>query len=134
MIPVLFVWGDWGLLALRLVMAGILIVHGLPKLKDISGTAQWFESVGFKPAKFWVTLVALVECVGGLFLAVGFLTQAVALLVAIEFIVILVRIKLGKPFSGMEVDLLLLAAALLVLTVGSGAISVDRMWNILLYA
>ncbi len=133
MIQPLLVFSDWGILILRVVLGLILVVHGWPKIKDIKGTAAWIGQI-FKPGIFWATVVALTEFVGGLFLIFGFFTQVVAFFVAIEFVVIILKVKKGKPLvDGYELDLLVLAAALLLLTLGSGGISLDNYWGVFLY-
>jgi len=86
MIQPLFIFSDWGILILRLVLALILIAHGLPKIKNLKTTAQGFKEIGFKPAKFWAFIAAVAEFFGGLMLLVGFLTQLVALIIAIGFL------------------------------------------------
>jgi putative oxidoreductase len=133
MIQPLLVFSDWGILALRVVLGLILVVHGWPKIKNLKGTAEWMGQM-FKPPMFWAAAVALTEFVGGLFLVFGLLTQVVAFLIAIQFIVIILRMNLKKGFvGGYEFDLLILAAALLLLTVGGGSYSLDSFFGLLFY-
>lgn len=119
-------------LILRLVLAIILIRHGWPKLfgtnPGLKGFAGWLGSMGFPLPIFWAFIVALLEVVGGAALAVGFLTQWVALLVVIEFAVIMLAVKIKKPFSEKEFDLLIFAVALALALLGSGSISLDSLW------
>ncbi|MGC9602895.1 MAG: DoxX family protein [Minisyncoccia bacterium] len=133
MIQPFLVFGDLGIAILRVILALILIAHGWPKIKDIKGTAAWMGQT-FKPGFFWATVVALTEFVGGIFLLFGFLAQLVALLVAVEFLVIVFTVKRGKGFvGGNEFELLILAAALALLTLGSGHYGLDYYWGVLLY-
>lgn len=133
MIQPLLVFSDWGILALRLALGVILVVHGWPKIKNLKGTAEWMGKT-FKPGIFWATVVALTEFVGGLFLIFGFLTQVVAFFVVIQFLVIIFKVKKGKPLvDGYEFDLLILAAAIVLLTLGSGGVSLDNYFGIILY-
>ncbi|MBI5733034.1 DoxX family protein [Candidatus Jorgensenbacteria bacterium] len=121
MFPVVLVYSDWGLLILRVVLGVIMVVHGWPKLKDLKGTSKWFDSVGFKPGVFWATLVGIVEFVGGLALIEGTFTQIAAFLLFIQFLVILFKVKRGqKLVGGYELDLLIAAVALALLTTGGG--------------
>lgn len=133
MIQPLFIFSDWGILILRLVLALILIIHGLPKIKNLKTTAQGFKEIGFKPAKFWAFIAAVAEFFGGLMLLVGFLTQLVALITAIGFLVILLKLKAKQKFHNSELEFLILAAALALLTLGGGTISLDQYWLIYLY-
>lgn len=125
MIPVLFVFSDWALLALRLAVAAIFLAHGWPKLKNLKGTQEWFGSVGFKPGWLWGTYVALLETVGALMLILGFGTQAAAFLLAGQMAVAaLWKKKMGKGLAdGYELDLSLAAACLILATMGGGALA-----------
>ncbi len=113
------VMSDWSVLILRIVVGVVLIVHGLPKLKDIKGTAAWFASVGFKPGGLWAPLIGIVEFFGGLGLVLGIFVQPIALLVTIQFIVINIWkiVRKEKLVGGFELDLIILAAALVLLSV-----------------
>lgn len=134
MIQPLLIFSDWGILILRIVLGVLMLAHGWPKIRNLRGTGQAFEGMGFKPGVFWATVVALVEFVGGLALIAGFFTQIVSLLVAVQFIVIILKLKLPqKSFMSFEFDLLILAASVLLLTVGGGALSLDEFLGILFY-
>ena len=134
MIQPLLIFSDWGILILRVVLGVVLIVHGWPKVKNLHGTGEAFQGMGFKPGVFWATVAAALEFLGGLMLVLGLFTQIIALLVAIQFLVIILKLKL-KPgaFAGYEFDLLILGAALLLLTIGGGAVSLDTLIGILIY-
>src|SRR3989344_2957465 len=131
MIQPLFIFSDWSILILRIILGLVLLAHGWPKIKNLSSTAQNFAGMGFKPARFWGTIAAVVEFFGGLFLIFGFLTQSVALLVAIQFIVAILKVKGKQGFvNGYELDLLILGAALLLVTVGGGFYGLDVFLNL----
>lgn len=134
MIQFLLIWSDWGILFLRAVLGLIFMGHGLPKLKSLKSTGENFKKMGFKPGPFWGTLVALLEVFGGLALILGFFTQIFAALFVIEFVVILLTVKRKSGFvGGYELDLLILAAAVLLVLIGSGSISLDNSLGILLF-
>lgn len=134
MVQPLFVFSEWALLVLRVVMGAILIAHGFPKLKDLRGTGGSFAGMGFKPGMFWTTVVAILEFVGGIFLIVGFLTQVVGLLLAIQFIVIILKLKRRSGLvGGFEFDLLLAASALALATLGGGYYSLDDALGFIVY-
>ncbi|MFH1161766.1 MAG: DoxX family protein [Candidatus Jorgensenbacteria bacterium] len=127
MIQPLFVFYDWGLLALRVILGVILVVHGFPKLKNLKVAGGGFAAMGFRPGVFWAVVVGVVEFVGGLMLIAGFLTQLVALLVFLQFLVVIFKVKRGKGFTGeYEFDLLIAAAALLLMTTGGGFWSIEQ--------
>jgi putative oxidoreductase len=67
---------DSGVLILRIFVGMVVIAHGLQKFGflggyGIAGTAGWLESIGFKPGRFWVWIVALAEVGGGSLLVIG---------------------------------------------------------------
>lgn len=129
--PQLLNYGLYGPLLLRLGLAAVFIVHGYPKLfGGLAGTAQFFESVGIRPGKFWALVVGIVEFFGGILLVVGLFVQPVAILFAIDMIVAIWKVKYKQGFSspaggGYEFDLMLLIMALALLVLGGGAYSID---------
>ncbi len=134
MIQPLLLFGDWGLLFLRIVLGVILLMHGWNKVKNFGGTAGFLGSAGFKPARFWASVVIAAEVGGGILLALGFLTQIVAAILAVQFIVILFTVKRGKPLvDGYEFDLVILAGLLVLLTIGGGQYSLDSSLGFVLY-
>lgn len=120
-----YLYSDFALAFLRIVLGILLLAHGWPKLKALKTTAANFDGMGFKPGAFWGPLVAIAEFFGGLALVLGAETEFVAAAVAIEFLVITIwKITRRQPFvGGFELDILILAAAFLILTQGAGGFS-----------
>lgn len=120
-------YSDIALLILRVFFGALVIAHGLPKLRDLKGTAAAFNQMGFKPGIFFGTLAGILEFFGGIAIAAGFLTQPVAALFVIEFIVTTIwRIAKKHPFAGgWELDLLLVGIAVLLLSIGAGSHAMD---------
>ena len=121
MILTLFSYGDAGILVLRLAIAAIFLVHGIKKLPGQMG--------GF------LTFIGIAETLGGAALLVGLLTQLAALGIAIIMIGAIYKkiFEWHTPFtamnkSGWELDLVLLAGCIALMTLGSGAYGVDAMW------
>lgn len=127
---------DIVLLILRLILGIIFIAHGYLKLfvSGIPGFAKFLSSLGVPLPEFFAVVVLLVEFVGGFALIFGIFSKMAAFLLAIDMIVatLLVKLKVGlivpmdKPGVGAELDLALLAGALVVLVFGPGSISVDQ--------
>ncbi len=123
------------LMALRIGLGVELVIHGWPKLRNPGGIAGFFGQMGLKPALFWTWVVILVEFAGGLALILGLMTRAVALLTAIEFLVIVLYIKPAKMKvgfttpqgqAGWEWDWLLFWMSVALLLAGAGAFGLDR--------
>ena len=124
--PQLFDFQIFAPLLLRLALGLVFIAHGFPKLKSFRATAQFFDSIGIKPAKFWVAIVAIVEFAGGIALIAGIFTQLAALLIAVNMIVAIAVVKRKQGFvGGYEFDLALLAMALALALLGPGAFAFD---------
>ena len=105
-----------------------MILHGLPKIKNLKQPAAWVKSTGWTWAGGFAYPFSLLEFFGGFALILGLLTQPISLLFVLEMIAttIFARAKLGKKLlGGWEVDLLFLAAALALLLLGAGAWSLD---------
>ena len=125
--PGLLDYSGFAPLILRLALGLVFVVHGYPKLfTHFSQTKEFFNSVGIKPAKFWVFVVGAVEFFGGIALILGFAVQLAALLIAINMIVAILLVKFRKGFvGGYEFDLALLAIAVSLLFLGAGFYAFD---------
>src|SRR3989338_3462285 len=112
---------------LRVVLGLVFVVHGYPKLfGGFTQTVGFFDSIGIKPAKFWVFVVGAVEFFGGIALILGFATQIAAALIAINMLVAIWKVKFKMGFmNGYEFDLVLLIVALSLVLTGAGAYAID---------
>ena len=128
MFGIFYLFSDWALLVARIVLAIVFLAHGFPKLKNLKGTGEWMASVGFKPGVFWALVAGVAEFFGGILLLGGFCTQTVAFVLTLQFIVIVIwKIVARHKFVGdLELDLVLLALLLMLLTSGGGVFSFDR--------
>lgn len=113
---------------LRITLGVFIILLGYSKLKkDTKGVSNFFETLGFKPAKHYVKTLAIVEIIMGIALFVGFLTQIAALVVAIiTFVSFIVTVR--HPETGLkkssEYALFFVISISLVLS-GAGLIAID---------
>jgi putative oxidoreductase len=122
---------------LRVVVGLLLAWHGYRKFADGLDGFEGFLSFLELPAPGLLSIVvAVLELVGGLLLAIGLLTRPVAALLVIQFALITVWVKLvkldavllvGGDSPGIELDLIYLASALYFLVAGPGPFSVDSM-------
>lgn len=132
---------DAGLLVLRVVLGGIFAAHGAQKLfgsfggPGLKGTAGFHEQLGIKPPYLMAVLAGLAEFVGGLLVAVGFLTPLAALALIVVMIVAVFTVHVRNGFfsmnGGYEFNLALAGMALTLLLTGAGALSVDGALGIL---
>jgi len=134
MIELLFplqAYQDLGLLALRLTVGAIFLVHGTQKW------AMWKMAPSAQmPANMLglMKFLSVAEPLGGLAMVVGFLVQPAAIGLGLIMIgASMMKMKTWKiPFAakdktGWEFDILILAACLALLFFGAGAIALDRL-------
>ena len=132
---------DVGLLVLRVVLGVIFTAHGAQKLfgafggPGLEGTAGFHGQLGIKPPYLMAVLAGLAEFVGGILVAVGFLTPiaSVALVVVMAVAILTVHLKNGffAQSGGYELNLALAAMALTLLFAGAGTLSIDGALGIL---
>jgi len=129
--PSLFLslYASWALLILRIALGMIFIAHGWPKIKNLQQTATNFHGMGFRPGKFWGTIAAVLEFFGGIALIVGLFTMLLGGLFVVEFAIILGwKLRKNIPLvNGWELDLIIFAGATIILALGAGAYSFDRL-------
>lgn len=121
---------------LRAATGLLLIPHGLQKLfgwfggYGLEATGQFFATKLGLPASF-ALLAGLIEVLGGLALALGLATRAVAGLVVGMMLVAVFQVHLGKGFfwtaGGYEYPLFWGIAALAFAVKGGGRYSLDAL-------
>lgn len=116
-------------LLMRLAAGVVFAVHGLPKIQDPLRNAGMVESLGFVPGALWSPLLAGTEFVGGILLAIGFLTRpaAVGATVVLLVTVYFHWVVQGQGFAGAEKPVLWAAMTFFFAIHGGGFFSVDRM-------
>jgi len=121
--------------ALRVVVGVLLAWHGYRKFADgLDGFEGFLAFLELPAPASLAVIVALLEMVGGVLMALGLFTRPVSLLFVIHFGLIFVWVKLikldpvfliGGEQPAVELDLLYLSSAALFLVAGPGPLSVD---------
>ena len=68
---------DLAILVLRVVVGGVVAMHGFLKLGwvgkggSIAGVAGWFNGIGLRPGIFWALVATLAEAGGGTLMVLG---------------------------------------------------------------
>lgn len=129
-----------GLLLLRLILGLVFLLHGAQKLfgvfggHGLTGTTQFMNALGLHPAKWWATVAALGEFVGGLLLVLGLFTPLAALLVLAVMLVAILKVHVRKGFwnsqGGYEYNLVLSVLATVLGLVGAGVFSLDAVFGL----
>ncbi|HEY8932186.1 MAG TPA: DoxX family protein [Rariglobus sp.] len=124
----------WSPLVLRIVVGLVMAGHGSQKLfgwfggGGFAASANAFASMGLKPGVVMAGLAGGGEFIGGVLLILGLFTRLAALNTAVIMAVAIWTVHRGAFFAdrgGMEYPLVLLAAAIVLLETGGGALSID---------
>ncbi len=121
----LIVYSNVGLLAIRVALGAVFLMHAWPKLSNAAAMAK-----GMKWGSWQVMLLGLWESVGALSVLLGVYPQIGAIMLGIVMLGALHHkiFKWKMPFASMsstgwEFDLMLLASSIAVALVGSGTIA-----------
>jgi putative oxidoreductase len=127
--------GDFAWLVLRLAVGLTLVPHGMQKAfgsfngPGLVGMAGALEKMGYPAPTLFAWLVMLTELVGGILIAVGFLTRPAAFALLV-FMATAVFQHFPRGFfwtsGGFEYPLMWAATALFFVVHGGGPYSVDR--------
>jgi putative oxidoreductase len=122
-------------LLLRLTVGGFFVGHGTQKLfgwfggHGLEATAAGFEQMGLRPGKHNAIAAGAAEAGGGALLAVGLATPLAASLLTATMITAIEKVhaKNGPWLTngGYEYNVVLIAAALLIVEAGPGGLSLD---------
>jgi putative oxidoreductase len=120
---------------LRVVVGTLFVGHGTQKLfgwfggPGLETTAAGFEQLGLRPGKANAIAAGAAETGGGALLALGLATPAAGSILTATMITAIHRVHLKNgPWSGnggYEYNLVLIAAAIALVEVGPGALSLD---------
>ena len=118
-----------GLLVFRVALGVIFLTHGYPKLTRSAAAMQGMFVQHGLPAQL-VYVAGVLETFGGILLILGLFTRPVALLLAIEMAVAIVKVHSGHGIMALreyEFPLALGTACLALATVGAGVLSGDHL-------
>ncbi len=77
----------FGWLAFRLIIGGLLMIEGWPKILAPMAQVGFVEGLGISPGWLFSPVLAVMQFVGGFLIAIGFLTRPVALANALMLMV-----------------------------------------------
>lgn len=123
------------LLAMRVCFGWQLFLTGKGKLMNLDKTAGYFESLHIPMPKLNAMMAGSTECFGGLLLVLGLASRLISIPVAVTMIVAYLTADMEALRSILSdtdkftsaAPFLYLLTALLVLTCGPGAISLDAL-------
>jgi len=130
---------DLGLLVLRVVVGGVVAMHGLMKLGlvgkggSVTGTAGFFNSLGLRPGILWALATVTAEAGGAILTILGLGGPIGPGLVAANMFVVTIVAHVPQGFwvgggkAGWEFPLPLAAGAFAIALVGNGTWSLDTV-------
>ena len=128
---------DAGLLIVRMAVGLVMAAHGAQKLfgwfggYGVAGTGGFFESLGFRPGRFFAMAAGTSEFIGGLLVALGLLGPLGPAMIIAIMIVAAATVHwqhgLFASNNGIEVPLLYGAGAAGIALIGNGAYSLDAL-------
>ncbi len=126
---------DLALLALRLMVGGVFLAHGINHVfggGKIAGTGRWFESLGMRPGWLHAWTASLTEIGAGALLVLGFLTSvAAAGVIGVMLVALITNHRkngffIFRPGEGYEYVLTLTVVGFALAMLGPGGWSLDR--------
>ncbi len=121
---------------LRIVVGLIFLFMGLPKIQNPAAFIAFVTRLGFPIPEVIAWLPIILEPVGGLLLILGLGTRWLSIYFFLEMVIttFIVKALHGTPFIqaggvagvGFELDLLLLAGALVLAVMGSTHLSIEK--------
>lgn len=115
---------------LRVITGVVGVMHGWPKLKNLSPFIERVGQLGFPAPAAFATAAALSEFLGGILLIVGLFTRYAALAFGIVLAVAVFKVHWANGFllqnKGYEYALTLLVACASILLTGAGPVSLDH--------
>jgi putative oxidoreductase len=126
---------DAGLLLARMVLGLLLAAHGAQKLfgwfggYGIAGTGGYFESLGFRPGRFFAAAAGTTEFAGGLLVALGLLGPLGPAMIIATMVVAIATVHWSHGVfaqnNGFELPLTYATLAAAIALIGNGAYSID---------
>jgi len=128
---------DLALLLLRCGAGAVMLAHGVNHIRPtIEGTANWFGSMGMKPAKLHAWLASVTEIASGILLVLGLLTPfAAAGVVGVMFVAWAINHRgngffIFRPGEGWEYVMTLGIVGLAIGAIGPGQWSLDEAFGL----
>uniref|UniRef100_UPI004055CA62 DoxX family protein n=1 Tax=Alistipes sp. TaxID=1872444 RepID=UPI004055CA62 len=113
------------LLALRLLMGGLLLAHGLDKWLHFSILEPTFPDPLAVGSRFSLMLCIFAEVFCAALVIVGFLTRLALIPIVLNMLIALLVIHHGTPFMARELPFIYLVIFLILMIMGPGCYSID---------
>ena len=115
-----------GLLVLRIVVSAMMLTHGLNKLSNFSTVSPNFDPIGIG-GPLSLSLVIFAEVFCSIALILGLFTRLATIPLIVAMCVAALVFHAGHPFVAKELSLLYLTFYVVILLIGPGRYSIDRL-------
>lgn len=116
-------FSPYAAVVLRLAVGGVFLHHGWWKVHNFAAVTDMVHGIGFPFATVFAAILTGIETLGAVCVILGVLTRIWALMMAVEMVVAILTVLL--PHGQVpEVEGLLLAGALTLVTLGDGPLSI----------
>lgn len=113
-------------LLLRILVGGLMIMHGWPKIANYDQYVTEFNPIGLGN-DLSLCLAIFGEFICGIFLVLGFMTRLSAIPVLITMIVAFFVVHAPHPFDVKEKSLVYMGLTVVIFFLGSGRYSADAL-------
>lgn len=118
---------DIGKLVLRIGFAVMMLVlHGIPKVKNLLSDDPQFVSVFGLGVIFTLVLAAIAETVFPILIIIGYKARFAAIPLIVTMLVAILEFHKNDPFAAKEKAILFLTAFIAIALFGPGRYSLDR--------
>ncbi|WP_294819787.1 DoxX family protein [uncultured Flavobacterium sp.] len=117
---------NFAALLLRILVGGLMIIHGWPKLANYDQYVTEFNPIGLGN-DLSLSLAIFGEFICGIFILLGFMTRLAAIPVLITMIVAFFVVHGADEFQVKELSFVYMGLALVVFFLGSGKYSADAV-------
>ncbi len=130
---------DVTVLLLRLIIFVVMFFHGTQKLfgwwggRGLSGAAEFFGSLGFRPPRLVALLASTAETIASVLILLGLATPlAVVMFTGIYTNIAAIHVKNGLETKkhGFELELVLFGSVAAIGLLGPGVFSLDRVLGV----
>ena len=118
---------DLGLLLIRITGAGLILTHGIPKLRRLfaEGPIEFGDPIGIGPAAS-LFLAVFAEFLCAVLVLLGFKTRWATIPIIITMLVAAFIVHAADPLGTKEKALLFLGIFVSIFLLGPGKYSIDR--------
>lgn len=121
---------DIAMLVIRLFIGLSMLTHGYPKLQKLMSNVEidFMDFLGLGPI-ITIVLVVFAEVICSVLIILGLMTRLSSIILIFTMLIAAFVRHGGEPFSGKELALMYLVFYIILLIIGPGKFSLDRLFT-----